>query len=80
LRDPEPGELGLILLVLRDLLAGEVAIGGTSSVGRGRFHGTGILHLEDGRSIPLDPTASPDPFVAQAIEELWAAAEIDEGL
>jgi CRISPR/Cas system CSM-associated protein Csm3 (group 7 of RAMP superfamily) len=80
LRDPKPGELGLLLLALRDLLAGELPVGGTSSAGRGRFHGTAILQLEDGRSIALDPVAAPDPFVDQAIEELWSAAIIGETL
>ena len=35
LRNPAAGELGLILLVLKDLLGGRLPVGGTSSVGRG---------------------------------------------
>jgi CRISPR/Cas system CSM-associated protein Csm3 (group 7 of RAMP superfamily) len=70
LREPEPGELGLLLLVLKDLLTGEVAIGGTSAVGRGRFEGTAALRLEDGRTVNLDPVKPPDPIVDQAIGAL----------
>lgn len=73
LREPAPGELGLVLLVLKDLLTGEIAIGGTSAVGRGTFNGTGTVHLEDGRSVDLDPAKRPDAAVEQAINELWSA-------
>jgi CRISPR/Cas system CSM-associated protein Csm3 (group 7 of RAMP superfamily) len=40
LRSPEPGELGLVVLVLKDLLSGRLAVGGTSSVGRGFLKGS----------------------------------------
>jgi len=77
LREPEPGELGLLLLLVRDLLDGDLAVGGASSVGRGRFTGRGTLTLEDGRSVDLDPRAPADPTVTEAIEELWASPVID---
>lgn len=73
LREPAPGELGLVLLVLKDLLTGEIAVGGTSAVGRGRFNGTATVRLEDGRSIDLDPAKQPDAAVERAISELWSA-------
>ena len=73
LRDPAPGELGLLVLVLKDLLTGELAVGGTSSVGRGRFGGAATLRLEDGRLVDLDPVKAPDPVVDLAIGELWSA-------
>jgi CRISPR/Cas system CSM-associated protein Csm3 (group 7 of RAMP superfamily) len=67
LREPAPGELGLVLLVLKDLLTGELAVGGTSSIGRGRFSGSATLSLE------LDPVKPPDPVVEHAIEQFWSA-------
>jgi CRISPR/Cas system CSM-associated protein Csm3 (group 7 of RAMP superfamily) len=73
LREPISGQLGLILLVLKDLLTGELAVGGTSSVGRGRFRGTARMLLEDGRPIELDPNRSVDPFVNKEIQRFWAA-------
>jgi len=73
LREPEPGELGLLLLVVKDLLSGEIAVGGTSAVGRGRFKGTAALTLEDGQTVNLDPANPPDPIIDQAIGALWSS-------
>ncbi len=70
LREPEPGALGLLVLVLKDLLTGEIAVGGTSAVGRGRFSGIATLTLEDGRTLTLDPAKPADQIVDQAIGEL----------
>ena len=39
LRQPEPAEIGLLLLVLKDLWTGFLPVGGSSSVGRGRLKG-----------------------------------------
>lgn len=73
LREPASGELGLVLLVLKDLLTGEIAVGGTSAVGRGRFNGTATMHTEDGRKIRLNPYQPADATVEQAISEFWSA-------
>lgn len=73
LREPKPGQLGLVLLVLKDLLTGDLAVGGTSSVGRGRFQGTALLRLDDGQCVQLDPAKAPDAVVDGAIEQLWSA-------
>lgn len=71
LREAKPGELGLIILVLKDLMTGNLAVGGTSSVGRGRFRGTAQLQMDDGRMIDLDPAQPVDSVVDQTIAELW---------
>ena len=39
LRNPKPAEIGLLLLVLKDLWTGDLPLGGESSVGRGRLAG-----------------------------------------
>jgi CRISPR/Cas system CSM-associated protein Csm3 (group 7 of RAMP superfamily) len=39
LRNPEGYEIGLLLLLLKDLWTGDLPIGGSSSVGRGRLQG-----------------------------------------
>jgi CRISPR/Cas system CSM-associated protein Csm3 (group 7 of RAMP superfamily) len=39
LRQPEEHEIGLLLLLLKDLWTGDLPIGGTSSIGRGRLQG-----------------------------------------
>lgn len=38
-REPEPYEMGLLLLVLKDLWTGDLPVGGEASVGRGRLQG-----------------------------------------
>lgn len=37
--NPEPGEIGLLLLALKDLWTGDLPIGGERSIGRGRLQG-----------------------------------------
>ncbi|MCB0164139.1 MAG: hypothetical protein KDI79_07945 [Anaerolineae bacterium] len=39
IRNPEPYEMGLLLLVLKDLWSSDLPVGGGSSVGRGRLQG-----------------------------------------
>lgn len=39
LRDPKPGEIGLLLLLLKDLWTSDLPLGGESSIGRGRLQG-----------------------------------------
>lgn len=40
--NPKKEEIGLILLNLKDLFTGDIALGGEKSVGRGRFEGEAI--------------------------------------
>jgi hypothetical protein len=74
LQDPRPGELGLLLLVLKDLLSGELAVGGTSAIGRGIFQGSAELTFHDGaeaapRSASIRPGSPPTGEAAAEIEE-----------
>lgn len=39
LRNPQKYEIGLLLLLLKDLWTGDLRVGGTSSIGRGRLQG-----------------------------------------
>ncbi len=72
LRRPEDAEIGLLLLVLKDLWTGDLPLGGESSVGRGRLHGqraTLALHEhgkpanwrieQAGDMLQFDPADSP---------------------
>ena len=43
LRAPEPHEIGLLLLLLKDLWTGDLPLGGESSVGRGRLRGRRLM-------------------------------------
>ncbi|MBD2139031.1 hypothetical protein H6F32_15960 [Anabaena sp. FACHB-1237] len=42
LRNPEDYEVGLLLLLLKDLWTGDLSVGGTSSIGRGRLQGKNV--------------------------------------
>lgn len=68
LRNPQPGEAGLLLLVLKDLMSGDLAVGGTASVGRGIFSGEGILIREDGSEVRLR-LESMDPHEEKQLNE-----------
>jgi len=72
LREPEPGELGLVLLCLKDLLDGDLPLGGTAAAGRGTVTGTATVRLDGGATLSLGPggpairTASPSPTSSSA--------------
>jgi CRISPR/Cas system CSM-associated protein Csm3 (group 7 of RAMP superfamily) len=74
LRNPEEGELGLVLLVLKDLLDGSLPVGGTSSIGRGFLCGDAtVTWYEGGEATPisahLQPKAPPSGNAARKVEE-----------
>jgi CRISPR/Cas system CSM-associated protein Csm3 (group 7 of RAMP superfamily) len=81
LRNPEKGEVGLLLLLLKDLLAGDLPLGGSASVGRGVLHGQAVLSRPGGTTVTLlvgpDGTGRADPaeehkFVDEEIDDLKA--------
>ncbi|HXK58582.1 MAG TPA: RAMP superfamily CRISPR-associated protein [Acidobacteriota bacterium] len=49
LRNPDDPEIGLLLFLLKDLISGEIPVGGASSVGRGILHGTAEVRLPEGK-------------------------------
>jgi CRISPR/Cas system CSM-associated protein Csm3 (group 7 of RAMP superfamily) len=60
LRDPEDWELGLLVLLLKDLLSGDIPLGGTVAIGRGACTGRAELRVAKWpRPIALAPGASP---------------------
>lgn len=75
LRNPEPGELGLVLLVLKDLLDGSLPVGGTSSVGRGVLNGTAKVAFWEGDGLPKTAELAPGRPPGGD-----AAAEIDKAI
>ena len=84
LRNPQPGELGLMLLVLKDLLAGDLPVGGSGSVGRAVVAGRAELHLP-GRepSVVLDPKTTADAAMVALLDghvrQFHEADTISEG-
>jgi len=74
LRNAEHGELGLVLLVLKDLLDGSLPVGGTASVGRGVLRGSATVTWYDGagitpRSAEIQPGKQPAGGAASGIDE-----------
>ncbi|MDX2043170.1 MAG: RAMP superfamily CRISPR-associated protein [Acidobacteriota bacterium] len=66
-------EIGLLLLVLKDLWLGDLPLGGASSVGRGRLKGTSAkLRWKPEKREPLTLNAAglPEPRDTQTITEL----------
>ena len=61
LRDPREGEVGLLLLGLKDLLDGDLPLGGTVALGRGVATGRARVRLEDGTVLELGPGGTGDP-------------------
>lgn len=78
LREPHPGELGLVLLVVRDILDGRLPVGGTSSVGRGFLSGTATIEIRSSdntepASAELKPGEPPTGIAAAAVNEALSA-------
>lgn len=85
LRNSKDNEIGLLLLLLKDLWTGDLPVGGTSSIGRGRLqgkHATITLRREQedkistisqsalDKSLVLNNTESLEKFVAALYEEV----------
>ena len=66
IRSPSDGQIGLALLLIRDLLAEEIPVGGSVSVGRGVLSGTATVTFPDGQVIQI----SKDLSVKGAVELL----------
>lgn len=56
LREPADAEIGLLLLLLKDLWTGDLPLGGESSVGRGRLKGRTAILCCSGREWTLTDT------------------------
>jgi CRISPR/Cas system CSM-associated protein Csm3 (group 7 of RAMP superfamily) len=80
LRNPQPAEIGVLLLVLKDLWLGDLPIGGESGVGRGRLRGIWAKFTNTGpASFQATWKASGEPG---ELEQLDAAtvAVLEEGV
>jgi hypothetical protein len=78
LRRPADGEVGLIVLVLKDLLTGMLPVGGTSAVGRGIAGGRAHLQFASGDTIEFDPAEActrADADVLNTAVQAFAGAE-----
>jgi len=70
IRAPETGEVGLLLLVIKDLLTGDLPLGGTGSVGRGVTRGTATLTWLEAGKPPQTIRWSPEARAPEAEAKL----------
>ena len=86
LRSPKSAELGLLLLLLKDLWTGDLPIGGESSIGRGRLKGIGA-ELEtpqgtwsfkaNGEQVDITPNANQLEEWVQAFNQGLEKAQVN---
>jgi CRISPR/Cas system CSM-associated protein Csm3 (group 7 of RAMP superfamily) len=81
LRQPKDSEIGLLLLLFKDLWTGDLPVGGTSSIGRGRLQGKEaiIKHSEktwtisqksNDKSLAIDNAEDLEKFVVALYQEV----------
>ena len=73
LRDPRDGEVGLLLLGLKDLIDGDLPLGGTVAAGRGVATGRARVRLADGTVLELAAGGAGDPASVQHADRLVQA-------
>lgn len=77
LRNPQDGEIGFVLLLIKDLLTGDLPVGGTASVGRGAFTGRATLRLPDGLVADIELGAAlPNATVQRLDREIQSFHDI----
>lgn len=76
LRDAKEGELGLVLLVLKDLFDGTLPVGGTSSIGRGVLRGAATVIWHEASNPPRSAKIEPgQPPTGEASGEIDQAIQ-----
>jgi len=85
LLNPRPAEVGLLLLLLKDLWTGDLPLGGESGIGRGRLKGQWASLDYDGRHWRIEQLAdrleiSGDRAeLGKMVQEIPGAAEVQHG-
>ena len=71
LRNPCEGEIGLFLLLVKEIISGDLPVGGTASVGRGILTGRARLRLPDGFEADIEPGLGlPEPISTRLDQEI----------
>jgi CRISPR/Cas system CSM-associated protein Csm3 (group 7 of RAMP superfamily) len=72
LRQPKAHEIGLLLLLIKDLWTGDLPVGGTSSIGRGRLQGKkAIITLASGNKVwNITQASKKEPLTIDNAEDL----------
>lgn len=70
LRQPKDYEIGLLLLLLKDLWTGDLPVGGTSSIGRGRLQGREATIIFDNKNWTISQHSSDTNLIINNPEKL----------
>lgn len=70
LRQPKRYEIGLLLLLLKDLWTGDLSVGGTSSIGRGRLQGKHAIIEFDKKTWVIEQKSVNEPLIIDNAEDL----------
>ncbi|MCP6760104.1 MAG: RAMP superfamily CRISPR-associated protein [Fischerella sp. CENA71] len=70
LRQPKHYEIGLLLLLLKDLWTGDLPVGGTSSIGRGRLQGKHATIEFDKKTWVIEQKSVNEPLLIDNAEDL----------
>ncbi|MBD2206445.1 hypothetical protein H6G33_25280 [Calothrix sp. FACHB-1219] len=70
LRQPKHYEIGLLLLLLKDLWTGDLPVGGTSSIGRGRLQGKRATIEFGERNWVIEQKSVNEPLIIDNAEDL----------
>ncbi|MBF2063249.1 MAG: hypothetical protein IGS39_02270 [Calothrix sp. C42_A2020_038] len=70
LRQPKEAEIGLLLLLLKDLWTGDLTVGGTSSIGRGRLQGKHATIEFNNKTWVIEQKSINDPLIIDNPEDL----------
>ena len=70
MRQPKDYEIGLLLLLLKDLWTSDLAVGGTSSIGRGRLQGREATIKFDNKTWTIIQNSSDESLTIDNPEEL----------
>lgn len=70
LRQPKPYEIALLLLLLKDLWTGDLPVGGSSSVGRGRLQGKHATIEFNNKTWKISQNSIDEPLTVDNSQEL----------
>jgi len=75
LRNPTDAEMGLVLLLVRDLLMGEIPVGGGVSAGRGLLTGEAEITFPDGKCVRVSRELTVEEDESVLNKKIWAFHE-----
>ena len=78
LRQPKDSEIGLLLLLLKDLWTSDLPVGGTSSIGRGRLQGKHATINFDNKTWKISQYSETKSLIVDGTEDLAKLEELEK--